>query len=81
MPRRAKKPKPKLDVEQRAYTIAEFCQAYRVSRAELYEMWKAGTGPRRTRKGIKGVIITIEAALEWERRKCSDDAVNTLPAA
>jgi hypothetical protein len=29
-----------------SYTIAEFCQAERISRAMLYKLWAEGKGPR-----------------------------------
>lgn len=48
-----------------AYTIAEFCQQYRISRTELYREWKRKRGPRRKPVGQRGWIITVEAAKEW----------------
>jgi predicted DNA-binding transcriptional regulator AlpA len=50
--------------ERQAYNIAEFCEAFRVSRSELYRLWKTGTGPKRLRIGRKS-IITVEAAQDW----------------
>jgi hypothetical protein len=47
-----------------AFTIAEFCEAHRVSRSWLYDEWKAGRGPRVKKIGSKN-IITAEAAAEW----------------
>lgn len=47
-----------------AFTIPEFCDAHRISRSKLYQMWAAGTGPRIMRIGTK-VIITNEAAADW----------------
>jgi hypothetical protein len=29
-----------------AYTIDEFCNAHRISRSKLYELWSRGKGPR-----------------------------------
>jgi hypothetical protein len=48
----------------RAYTIQEFCEAYRVSRGMLYKMWRNGAGPRFFRAGSK-VLISDEAADAW----------------
>jgi hypothetical protein len=49
-----------------AYTVSEFCDAHRISRSKLYELWAAGVGPRFVRIGTKK-IITIEAAADWRR--------------
>ena len=50
--------------DRAAYTISEFCDAHRISRGTLYNMWSKGGGPRwmnvRARR-----IITIEAAADW----------------
>jgi hypothetical protein len=56
-----------------AYTIAEFCDAHRISRSKLYELWTAGVGPRFIRIGTKK-IITTEAAANW-RREGEDSSV------
>jgi predicted DNA-binding transcriptional regulator AlpA len=47
-----------------AFTIAEFCQAHRISRSTLYGLWREGRGPRTKNIGAKR-IITLEAAAEW----------------
>jgi hypothetical protein len=47
-----------------AFTIAEFCDAHRISRSWLYEEWKAGRGPKVKKIGTKN-IITAESAAEW----------------
>jgi hypothetical protein len=47
-----------------AFTIAEFCEAHRVSRSWLYQEWKAGRGPKVKQVGVKK-LITAEAAAEW----------------
>jgi hypothetical protein len=47
-----------------AFTIAEFCDAHRISRSWLYGEWKAGRGPKVKEIGTKK-IITAEAAAEW----------------
>ena len=51
-----------------AYTMEEFCKAHRLSRSKLYQLWDAGTGPRKMRIGSK-VLISVEAAADW-RRAC-----------
>jgi hypothetical protein len=30
----------------RSYTLGEFCELERMSRAQLYKLWKQGIGPR-----------------------------------
>lgn len=35
-----------------------------ISRAQLYELWKKGEGPKRTRIGRR-VLITHKDAMEW----------------
>ena len=47
-----------------AYTINEFCDAHRISRAKLYQLWAAGLGPRFIPVGTKK-IISYEAAADW----------------
>ena len=49
---------------QSAYTIAEFCSAYRVSRTHLHNLMKAGKGPRIMKLGRR-VLISPEAADDW----------------
>jgi hypothetical protein len=54
--------------DRACFTVAEFCDAHRISRAKLYQLWKAGIGPRVLRIGSK-VIITCEAAADWRRER------------
>jgi hypothetical protein len=49
-----------------AYTVEEFCAAYRISRSRLYQYWSAGTGPRFFRNGNRK-LVTLESAVEWLR--------------
>jgi hypothetical protein len=51
-----------------SYTIDEFCQAERVSRVSLYEMWKLGKGPRYYYNG-RCRRITHRARLDWQTAK------------
>jgi hypothetical protein len=51
-------------VAREAYTIDEFIAAYRISRAGLYQLWKAGRGPRYRMVGTKR-LIGADAAEEW----------------
>jgi len=55
-----------LTPEREAFTVAEFAQAYRLSRATLYNIWKDGDGPARMR--VRGrVLISRAAAENWRR--------------
>jgi hypothetical protein len=47
-----------------AYTINEFCDAHRISRGKLYQLWAEGIGPRWVNVGKKR-IISVEAAAAW----------------
>jgi hypothetical protein len=49
-----------------AFTVSEFCDAHRISRSKLYQMWAAGAGPRYMQVGAKK-IISVEAAADFRR--------------
>jgi AraC-like DNA-binding protein len=46
------------------YTISEFCNAFRVSRSHLYELFRDGLGPRIFNVG-NSLRVTKMAAAEW----------------
>lgn len=48
-------------------TIPDFCTAHNISRTHLYELIKAGKGPRLMKLGRR-VLISAEAAAEWRKR-------------
>jgi hypothetical protein len=56
----------KPNIERVAYTVTEFCAAYRCSRTHMYKLWKSGLGPRRRYMGRR-FIITVEDAVAWQR--------------
>jgi predicted DNA-binding transcriptional regulator AlpA len=56
-------------LDKKAYTIAEFCEVYRLSRSELYKAWANNIGPRYIRLGPRKVIILIEDAEAWAHDK------------
>jgi hypothetical protein len=56
-------------VERAAYTISEFCNAHRISRAHYYNLKKLGQGPDEARASDRTVLITIEAAARWRRQR------------
>jgi hypothetical protein len=49
-----------------AFTIDEFCSAYRVGRTTLYELWRDNRGPPTARFGRK-IVIPRRSAEEWLR--------------
>jgi len=61
-----------------AYTVSEFCDAHRISRSKLYQLWTTGLGPRFIQIGTKK-IITTEAAANW--RRAGESAGEPLPTA
>jgi predicted site-specific integrase-resolvase len=50
-----------------AYSVAEFCQVHRISRAHLYNLIKRGMGPALMKAG-KRTLVSEEAATAWRRR-------------
>jgi hypothetical protein len=59
---------PAREGDRAAYTIAEFCDAHRISRSKLYELWRQGKGPRVMDIDARR-RISKEAAADW-RRAC-----------
>lgn len=51
-----------------AFTIAEFCEAHRISVAMYFKLRDAGLGPRVMRAGRR-VTISFEAAADWRRAR------------
>jgi len=50
-----------------AFTVAEFAEAYRLSRATIYNLWRDGDGPAKMR--VRGrVLISRAAAEKWRRQ-------------
>jgi len=54
-------------VQPAVYTIAEWCEAFRVSRGHFYNLLRRGEGPRVLRLGRR-VVISAEATAEFVRR-------------
>jgi hypothetical protein len=51
-----------------AYTIAGFCEAYRISRSLLYKLWQMGRGPTSYPVGRRR-YISFEAARRWQHER------------
>jgi len=65
-----------------AFTVPEFCEAHRISKALLYSLWNEGKGPKSLVLNARR-LITHEAAEEWRRsletksfEPCKDVAPN-----
>jgi hypothetical protein len=64
-----------------AFTIAEFCEAHRISRATYYNLKAAGQGPIEMAVGARR-IISDESAEDWRRqREAAAAQSNPVPAA
>lgn len=63
---------------KQAFTIAEFCEAYKVSRGRLHELEQAGLAPKTYRIASKP-YVSLSAAQEWQARMESGAAENFKP--
>jgi hypothetical protein len=52
-----------------AFTIQEFCDAHRISRAHYYSLQRLGQGPDEARASDRTVFITMESAARWRRQR------------
>jgi hypothetical protein len=50
-----------------AYSVSEFCNAHRISRAHLYNLWRRGEGPARMSAGRRR-LVSVEAAALWRQQ-------------
>jgi len=64
----------------KAFSIVGFCVAHNLSRATYYNLQKAGKGPVEMRVGSK-VLISVEAAEAWRRRREADAPAEAAAAA
>ena len=65
--RRGKKRKPKI-IPREAFTVPEFCEAHRISRATFYNAKNRGVGPA-VANVLGRVIITAESAAKWRAER------------
>lgn len=64
--------KPKAPPVARAcFTVAEFCEAHRISRSHFYDLARRGDGPAIIKAG-NATLISVEAAGDWRRRMEAD---------
>jgi hypothetical protein len=60
-------------VYEPSYSPADFCEAEHISRSKLYQLWKAGKGPRFYWNGCNR-IIPHSARLEWQQERMDEAA-------
>ncbi|MHB0982909.1 MAG: hypothetical protein ACYC02_05930 [Thiobacillus sp.] len=65
-------------MEKQAFTITEFCEAYKVSRGRLHELEQAGLAPKTYRIESKP-YVSLSAAQEWQARMEAGAAANFKP--
>ena len=51
-------------MEQKLYAIHDFLNAYPISKASLYRLWRKGRGPKIIRIGHR-TFISVKSAEEW----------------
>lgn len=67
-------PAAPMQIEEREYTIAEFCELERISRSTLFQWWKEGRGPRRREYGPRTIKIASTDIEEWRRSRAQAPA-------
>lgn len=65
-------------MDKRAFTIAEFCEAYKISRGRFHELDQAGLAPKTYRIASRP-YISMAAAQEWQQRMEGGAAENFRP--
>jgi hypothetical protein len=60
-------------------TLAEFCEAERLSRSMLYKLWAQGKGPNFFNIGVTK-RISPEARLAWRQQREAEAARETVAA-
>ena len=61
-----------------AFTVPEFCKAFKLSRGRYHELTQAGLGPRTYRIASKEYVAQ-KAALEWQQRMIQGEAEGFKP--
>lgn len=61
-----------------AFTIPEFCAAFKISRGRLHELEQAGLGPK-TYSIASRRYVSLPAAHEWQQRMMSGAGANFKP--
>jgi hypothetical protein len=61
------------DPYEPSYTVSQFCESEKISRVRLYDLWKAGVGPKFYYNG-KRRIIPHSARIEFQQRMMAETA-------
>lgn len=59
--------KPEAPMTQLAYTVPEFCRAFRISERHYFNLRDEGKAPREMRVGRR--LISVESAQAWIRAR------------
>ena len=60
-------------MSDQSFTITEFCAVEKLSRSQLYKLWKQGIGPRFYKIGNRP-RISAEARREWRQKREAEAA-------
>jgi predicted DNA-binding transcriptional regulator AlpA len=60
------------DISRQAYSVDEFCEAHRISRATFYNLRSQKMGPRIMKVGRR-TLISEEAARKWRNEMENPD--------
>jgi hypothetical protein len=66
---------PIVELPRAAYTIAEFCEAHRMSQSFYFKIRGLGLGPRECRT-LNKITISGESAADWRR---ANETAETAP--
>ncbi|MFA6064153.1 MAG: hypothetical protein WC736_16305 [Gallionella sp.] len=65
-------------MDKQAFTLTEFCEAYKVSRGRLHELEQGGLGPKTYRIASRQ-YVSLSAAQAWQQRMESGAAKDFKP--
>jgi hypothetical protein len=57
-----------MPIQRRAFSVDEFCAAYRISRRMYFRLRDAGLGPIEMHVGRR-VLVSVDAALAWAKAR------------
>ncbi len=69
-----------MELEQRVYTVAEFCEVYKMCEATFYKLIRRGTAPESI-KLMQSRVIPLWAAAEWELKYTEKTVIDETAAA
>jgi hypothetical protein len=66
-------------MDEKSYTVDEWCSKHRLCRASFYNLKKAGKAPRVMKAGAR-TIISHQADLDWQREREAEAAAEAAAA-